>query len=311
MAKKKITTDTDGAITAYKAFDRNFQCRGFQYEVGKTYTHEGTVRACGAGFHSCEDPLDTLSYYDICDGTRFAIVKASGEISRETNGDSKLASAVIHIEAELSYPDFIGRTIQWIKDACKVTPDGAETSGDYAKNASSGHYATNASSGHYATNASSGDYATNASSGDSAKNASSGDYAKNASSGDYATNASSGHSAKNASSGHSATNASSGDYATNASSGDSATNASSGDYATNASSGDYAYNEATGEHAVITGAGRGTYYKGAKGVWISAAEYADVDGKWRCIGFAVGQAGYDGVPTDTWLIAKGGKLVPA
>lgn len=36
-----------------------------------------------------------------------------------------------------------------------------------------------------------------------------------------------------------------------------------------------------------------------------------VDGAWRCIGFATGQAGYDGVAADTWLIAQGGKLVPA
>jgi len=97
----------------------------------------------------------------------------------------------------------------------------------------------------------------------------------------------------------------------NVTSGDFAKNASSGDYATNASSGDYAYNEATGQHSVISGAGRGTQYKGAVGVWISAAEYTKIGGAWRCIGFATGQAGHDGVPANTWLIAKGGRLVPA
>lgn len=62
---------------------------------------------------------------------------------------------------------------------------------------------------------------------------------------------------------------------------------------------------------VIAAAGSDSRCKGVVGVWISAAEYAKIDGVWRCVGFATGQCGFDGVPADTWLIAKGGKLVPA
>lgn len=47
-----------------------------------------------------------------------------------------------------------------------------------------------------------------------------------------------------------------------------------------------------------------------RGIDVSAAEYALVVGVWICIGFATGQCGFDGVPADTWLIARGGKLVP-
>jgi hypothetical protein len=325
-------------IIAYKAFDKDLSCHGFQYEIGKTYEHKGRVVMCDSGFHSCADPLDVLNYYDIT-SSRFATVRVGGTIVRKDNGDSKICSASIAVVAELKLPEFIRAAVQATTALCKTSKvKGSVTSGHYATNASSGDYAKNASSGHSAKNASSGHSATNASSGHYATNASSGDYAKNASSGDSATNASSGHSAKNASSGHSATNASSGDsatnassgdsatnassgdsatnassgdYATNASSGDSATNASSGDSATNASSGDYAKNEATGEHSVIAAAGRNTQAKGAKGVWIALPEYKLVKGNYHCIGFATGQAGYDGVPADTWLIAKGGKLVPA
>jgi hypothetical protein len=138
---------------------------------------------------------------------------------------------------------------------------------------------------------------TNASSGDYAKNAGAGTGAKNASSGDYATNASAGTGA---------TNASSGDYAKNASAGNYATNASAGDYAKNASAGYGAKNESSGKDSVIVAAGNNSMAKGAKGTWIAIAEYDD-DGK--CVGFATGCVGHDGIMADTWYRARGGKLV--
>lgn len=45
---------------------------------------------------------------------------------------------------------------------------------------------------------------------------------------------------------------------------------------------------------------------GAAGTWMSVAEY-DRDGK--CIGFATGCVGVDGIEPNTYYVAKGGKLV--
>ena len=150
-------------LIAYKAFNKDWQCRGYQFAVGETYTHEGKVEACESGFHSCENPLDVLNYYDLCE-SKFAVVEVSGEIARH-EGDSKLASAKITIKAELSLPEFVKAAIGYVLAACNI--------GDSVQ-AASGHSAQLAASGNYAKLAASGDSAKLAASGHSAKLAASG-----------------------------------------------------------------------------------------------------------------------------------------
>ena len=100
-------------ITTFKGFKQDLTCRGFQFEIGKTFEHEGKVRACSSGFHSCEYPLDCFSYYPPA-GSRYAEAMAEGDISREDGGDSKIASASITIKAELSVHQLVTRAIEWI-----------------------------------------------------------------------------------------------------------------------------------------------------------------------------------------------------
>jgi len=119
---KKTTQATDSCsshepvqqevVTSFKGFDRNMQCRGFQFEVGKTYEHEGEVKACASGFHSCEYPLDVFNYYHPA-GSRFAVVKASGKLSRHED-DSKVASATLTVEAEIGLPVLVARAVDWV-----------------------------------------------------------------------------------------------------------------------------------------------------------------------------------------------------
>ena len=46
----------ENKIIAYKGFDKDFKCRGFQYEVGNTYEMDDDVECCSRGFHACESP---------------------------------------------------------------------------------------------------------------------------------------------------------------------------------------------------------------------------------------------------------------
>ena len=185
-------------IKSYKAFEKNMQCRGFQYEVGKEYEMDGEIECCNRGFHACKSPMEVWNYYDMLN-SRFAEVEQSGKIDEEENS-TKVCSSRIKIKAELKLADIINIGVEWLKDITspsKVKTDGVlndngdrrkqiGSSGDYAKIGSSGDYAQIGSSGDSAKIGSSGDYAQIGSSGDSAQIGSSGDSAQIGSSGDYA-----------------------------------------------------------------------------------------------------------------------------
>ena len=181
MARKKTETVE---IQAIKGFDKDLKCRGYQFEVGKTYEHEGKVIACESGFHAVENPFDVWSYYGPADGNRFARVTLSGEISRHSE-DSKIAAGRIRIDAELRLPDVVNAAVKWVIDA--TSGKGSDPSGDYAQIGSSGYSAKIGSSGDSAKIGSSGDYAQIGSSGYSAKIIASGKDAVIACAGLYAT----------------------------------------------------------------------------------------------------------------------------
>ena len=185
-------------ITSYKAFDKNMQCRNFQYEVGKEYEMDGEIKCCNRGFHACKSPMEVWDYYDILN-SRYAEVEQSGKIDEEENS-TKVCSSHIKIKAELKLADIIKVGVEWLKDITspsKVNADGALNDngdrkkqigsiGNSAKIGSSGDYAQIGSSGDYAKIGSSGYSAKIGSSGYSAKIVSSGNYAQIGSSGDYA-----------------------------------------------------------------------------------------------------------------------------
>ena len=159
-------------ITSYKAFDKNMQCRDFQYEVGKEYEMDGEIKCCNRGFHACKSPMEVWDHYDMLN-SRYAEVEQSGKIDEEENS-TKVCSSHIKIKAELKLADIINIGVEWLKDitsTSKVKEDGAlNDNGDRKKQIGS--------SGDSAKIGSSGDYAQIGSSGDSAKIGSSGYYAK-------------------------------------------------------------------------------------------------------------------------------------
>ena len=91
-------------MKGYKVFNSDWTCRGFQYEVGKTYEHEGEISPCNSGFHFCEKAADCFNYYPFNSNNRVAEVEALGEIKTDGN---KSVTNKIKIVRELSWHEVL------------------------------------------------------------------------------------------------------------------------------------------------------------------------------------------------------------
>ena len=287
-------------LIAYKGFDKDLKCRDHQYEIGKSYTHEGPVEKCGSGFHSCEYPLEVFRFYEPAT-SRYARVTASGELSRDT-ADSKIASAAITIEAEIRIPDLVSAAVQYILGRIKRTKKGHNTGHrSAATNTGDRSAATNTGDLSAATNT--GDWSAATNTGDRSAATNTGDLSAATNTGylSAATNTGHGSAATNTGLLSAATNTGDRSAATNTGLLSAATNTGDRSAATN--TGDWS--AATVEsphgkniHAVAIAVG---YQSKAKASLGSAIVCVYRNEKWDLIHIRAGIAGED-VKADTWYM---------
>ena len=105
-------------MKAYKGFNSDMTCKGFQYEEGKTYETDSAV-LCEKGFHACENPLEVFKYYPPCDENgnlnKFHEVELE-DVSNERGDDSKVVGKKIKIGKELNFNDITKAHIGWAKN---------------------------------------------------------------------------------------------------------------------------------------------------------------------------------------------------
>lgn len=91
-------------IKGYKVFNPDWTCRGFQYEVGKTFKHNGNIEMCGSGFHFCRKASDCFNYYSFDSRNKVAEVEAVGLV--ETSGDKSVTDE-IKIVREIEWQELL------------------------------------------------------------------------------------------------------------------------------------------------------------------------------------------------------------
>ena len=127
-------------MKAYKGFNKDFTCRGFQFEEGKEYEEEEAV-LCEKGFHACTNPLDVLNYYNDVEG-KYCEVELDEVSNDKKENDSKICGKRIKINAEIGFVGLFKMGIEWLKEQTifskNDTNELEKSSGDDAKIGSSG-----------------------------------------------------------------------------------------------------------------------------------------------------------------------------
>ena len=146
----------NNTIKTYKGFNKDMTCRGFQYEVGKEYEHQGEVKACESGFHACENPFDVLGFYPPCDDggnlRRYCEVEQSGTLDRSE--DDKVCSSRLRVVAEIGLNGLIYAGVRFILDIVSWKDAKESNSGDCSTATNTGDWsaATNTGDCSAATN---------------------------------------------------------------------------------------------------------------------------------------------------------------
>ncbi len=112
-------------IKAIKGFDKNMQCRSFQFEAGKEYRHDGPVKACESGFHAVTGhPLAVFQYYAPA-GNVFYHVELSGQT--DCDDGEKTAAEILKVGNEIGISDLVNEAVAWVMD--RSTPEGNSATG--------------------------------------------------------------------------------------------------------------------------------------------------------------------------------------
>ena len=93
-------------MKGYKVFNPDWTCRGFQFEVGKTFEEDVKPDCCSRGFHFCIKASDCFNFYRFDPNNKVAEVEALGDINTHSGGD-KCSTNKLHIIREVSWQEVL------------------------------------------------------------------------------------------------------------------------------------------------------------------------------------------------------------
>ena len=192
-------------MKAFKGFNKDLTCRGYQYEEGKEF-HTERAECCDTGFHACEYPLDCFGYYDPAHSV-YHEVELSGEMDR-SGDNTKVCATDIKIGARLSIAGLVKMAIDFTmskvnKEAGSDERHGfasatgykgaSSATGDYGASSATGYKGASSATGDYGASSATGDYGASSATGYKGASSATGNYGASSATGNCGASSATGY----------------------------------------------------------------------------------------------------------------------
>ena len=260
----------------YMGFNQDMTCRGYQFEEGKTYTHDGDVELCKSGFHACENPLDCFTYYNPAESVYHEVEME--DVSPEREKDSKVAGGTIKIGDRLSIGKMAQIAVDYINHHIDESKKQQVMDGDRSAARNKGYRSAASNTGDYSAASNTGNCSVASNTGNCS----------------VASNTGNCSAASNT-----------GNCSVASNTGDRSAASNTGNCSVASNTGDRSAAEVSGSKSVALAMGKGSKVRGETGCWIVCAEWAEDGIK------DVQCARVDGetIKAGVWYTLRGGKFV--
>jgi hypothetical protein len=295
-------------MKGYKGFDKDMKCRGFQFEIGKKYEHEGDISLCNSGFHFCERPLDILDYYPP-NCSHFAIIEADEE-SKETSDDSKRVAKKISIITEITLQQIIDDTIKYVFERSKLIK-GCSATGDRGAASATGYSGAASATGDRGAASATGDRGAASATGVCGAASATGDRGAASATGVCGAASATGVCGAASATGDRGAASATGVCGAASATGDRGAASATGDRGAASATGDRGAASATGKHSVACGLGVECMAMGSIGSWIVLAARELIDNEWVIKSVKTAKVDDKKIKANVFYIVKNGKFVEA
>ena len=192
-------------MRAFKGFNKDLTCRGYQYEEGKEF-HTERAERCDTGFHACEYPLDCFGYYDPAHSV-FHEVELSGEMDK-SGDNTKVCATDIKIGARLSIAGLVKMAIDFTmskvnKEAGSDERHGfasatgykgaSSATGNCGASSATGNYGASSATGNYGASSATGNYGASSATGYKGASSATGNYGASSATGNCGASSATGY----------------------------------------------------------------------------------------------------------------------
>ena len=249
-------------MIGYKGFDKDFRCRGMQYEVGKTYHHDGELKLCVSGLHFCQNPLEVFGHYPPND-SRYALIEATGKV---VEGENKSCTDELKIVRELTLAELIAAVPGKHKSVATGYGSVATTTGDCSVATTTGDRSASMNTGNRSASTATGYGSVATTTGDCSV----------ATTTCYCSaSTATGYGSASMNTGNCSASTATGDCSVATTTGYCSASTATGDCSVATTMGCYSTSEVTGKNSLAVATGFNSTAKGALGCWLVLADWRD------------------------------------